>query len=257
MENCKLIIFDLDKTLLRDDKTISDFTVETLNSCRKRGILIGFATARPVRGVEMVRSFFEPDILINHNGAMFQKGDKQEVIGIKKADLIAVLARIESLYPAAEVAVETTQTLYANYDVTKRWLGERYIFCENGFEEVDFDDVVKVLIDLKGIDTSLIRENLPSSCYMDVADGDMGMIMSVKATKMGAISAICEWLEIDLADVVAFGDDNNDILMIEGCGVGIAMENAIEMVKEVADGFCLSNEADGPAKWVLENVLEG
>ena len=56
MENCKLLLFDLDGTLLRSDKTISQATLKALQRCRKKGILIGVSTSR---GEQNALSFIE------------------------------------------------------------------------------------------------------------------------------------------------------------------------------------------------------
>ena len=64
MENCRLLLFDLDGTLLRSDKTISQATLKALRECRKKGILIGVSTSR---GEQNALSFIEelqPDVLI-------------------------------------------------------------------------------------------------------------------------------------------------------------------------------------------------
>ena len=60
---------------------------------------------------------------------------------------------------------------------------------------------------------------------------------------------------ITLEDVIAFGDDYNDIEMIKHCGLGIAMGNAIPQVKKVANAITVSNDADGVAKYIEEYIL--
>jgi hydroxymethylpyrimidine pyrophosphatase-like HAD family hydrolase len=60
---------------------------------------------------------------------------------------------------------------------------------------------------------------------------------------------------ITLVETAAFGDDYNDKEMLRDCGVGIAVANAIEEVKAVADYICDSNENDGVAKWLDERIL--
>lgn len=57
-----------------------------------------------------------------------------------------------------------------------------------------------------------------------------------------------DYLDISLKDICAFGDDINDIEMIEHCGYGVAMANALDIVKEKADFVTLSNEENGVAK---------
>ena len=55
--------------------------------------------------------------------------------------------------------------------------------------------------------------------------------------------------------IIAVGDDFNDIGMLKLCGTGVAMKNAIPQVKEVADYETLSNNEDGVAKYIEENIL--
>ena len=76
-----------------------------------------------------------------------------------------------------------------------------------------------------------------------------------EATKEKAVSALSEKINIPLSKIAAFGDDFNDIGMLKLCGKGIAMENAIEQVKQVADEVCQSNENDGVARWIEKNIL--
>jgi len=253
MKKCKLIVADLDGTLLRNDKSISRFTIETLMACRNRGILVGFATARPIRGVAEIRELFEPDILINHNGAVFAHGDLQDSLGINGEQLCGLLEKILSDFPNAEIGVEADDVLYANYDVTKHWPGWSHTWT--AFAEPQFEYADKILVSLHNVDVEVLKSYLPEECYLEVADGVMGMVMSKRATKFKSIVSVCDALGISPSDVICFGDDNNDISMIEGCGVGVAMENAHVMVKEAADVVCLSNENDGVARWILDNLL--
>ena len=254
MQNCKLIVTDLDGTLLRNDKSISDFTLETLKECRSKGILIAFATARPVRGVVAIREVFEPDILINHNGAVFNHGAHQTSLGIRKEQLDKMLINILAAYPQAEIGIESNDIFYANYDVTKNWPGESYMTADANFAGLELDYADKVLISLSD-DIEMLESFLPDECYLEIADGFMGMVMSKEATKWSAISSLCNALKISPSEVICFGDDNNDISMIQGCAVGVAMENANQLVKDVADVVCLSNEDDGVARWIREFVL--
>lgn len=62
-------------------------------------------------------------------------------------------------------------------------------------------------------------------------------------------------LNISLSDIVAFGDDKNDMEMLKICGTGVAVANAISDVKGVADSVTLSNDEDGVAEWLAKNVL--
>lgn len=74
-------------------------------------------------------------------------------------------------------------------------------------------------------------------------------------SKGNAMVGLCKFLKIDLKDVVAIGDDINDVSMIKMAGLGVAMGNATEEVKKIADMVTTSNEEDGVAR-VLEKILE-
>lgn len=67
--------------------------------------------------------------------------------------------------------------------------------------------------------------------------------------------AVCEACHTDVSEIVAFGDDYADIGMLKLCGIGVAMGNAIQEVKDIADAITLSNEEDGVAayleKWII------
>ena len=59
---------------------------------------------------------------------------------------------------------------------------------------------------------------------------------------------------ISQEQIVAFGDDYNDIDMLQSCGIGVAVGNALEEVKRSADRVCGSNDEDGVAHWLSENL---
>ena len=77
----------------------------------------------------------------------------------------------------------------------------------------------------------------------------------VRLSKEKAIEAVSQNLNIPTESIVSFGDDFNDIGMLKLCGKGIAMQNAIDEVKQIANEICLSNEDDGVARWIEENLL--
>ncbi len=73
--------------------------------------------------------------------------------------------------------------------------------------------------------------------------------------KHGTIVLADHYYDIGIDSVVAFGDDINDQEMVKNSGIGVAVANAIDEVKAVADYICDSNDNDGVAKWLEKNVL--
>ena len=74
-------------------------------------------------------------------------------------------------------------------------------------------------------------------------------------TKKRAIMEVCAASGIKPTEIAAFGDDYADIGMLQFCGIGIAMGNAIDAVKETADFVIGSNDEDGIAKYLERDVL--
>ena len=76
-------------------------------------------------------------------------------------------------------------------------------------------------------------------------------------SKGNSLLEIAEYYNMEQKDIIAFGDQMNDKTMIEIAGVGIAMANAIEAIKEIADYITLSNDEDGVANYLEKFVLKG
>jgi len=76
------------------------------------------------------------------------------------------------------------------------------------------------------------------------------MVMHKDALKSKAVAALAEYWNIERREIVAFGDDMNDIDLLKWCGTGVAMGNALDEVKAAADDMCDTNDNDGIAKWL-------
>ena len=100
-----------------------------------------------------------------------------------------------------------------------------------------------------------IADSVSSCDFLPFSDIPWYKFSPGRATKENAIEYLVKNLEIPLTEIVAFGDDFNDIGMLKLCGQGIAMGNAIPQVKEIADDITLSNNEDGVAKY-LERLLK-
>ena len=86
----------------------------------------------------------------------------------------------------------------------------------------------------------------PSKNYLEVYSSDAG--------KGKTLAAFAEKLGVDIADVIAVGDSNNDFTMIEKAGLSLAVANACDALKELADQTICDN-SEHIAKYVLENYI--
>ncbi len=255
MKQIKLIASDLDCTLLRNDKSLSPYTRAVLARCREKGIFFFVATARPPRALERFIAGLSYDGAICHNGAVVTLG--KEIIweqGIPPETASATAQIILREFPGIRLSAEIGGQLYANFDVGVLWPGAAFTLTD--FSSFPNKPAEKLLI---GLDLPNAEERipalLPEGLTGQISENSIIMIQPEGVEKGKALKAVCERLGISPAETAAFGDDWNDISLLKAAGTGIAVENALPEVKAAAADICLSNEADGPARWLENNLL--
>lgn len=200
----KLLLFDLDGTLLDNDKNISERTLAALKGCRAKGVLIGVSTSRSEQNSLAFLTELKPDILISSGGALVKKGNqylyKAEMSAEETKKMIATARRICGA--DCEITIDTISNHYWNYK----------------------------------IDPKKQDKSWGDSIYTDFSD------FQKPSLKM-------------CVEIAAFGDDFADIGMLKLCGLGIAMGNAIDEVKEIADMVIGRNDKDGIAEFLEKSRL--
>jgi len=254
MQKIRMIATDLDGTLLRRDKTISEYTADVLHRLREKGIIFAVATARPARTMAEDLGFLPIDAGVFHNGAaVFAGGRRIGGWGIENGGSIvrSVLAK----RPESRICLESGEILYANFDAGEIWRGISYVPTQD-FSEADGKIADKLIIEADTIEKVRSYDAfLPEGVYSQLCEGRLALCMHREATKPGGIRLIADHFGIGMHEIAAFGDDHNDIAMLSACGAGIAVGNAIDEVKRAADHIALSNEEDGVARWIEENIL--
>lgn len=247
----KLVVSDLDGTLLRSDLSISDYTQKMIAQCRAAGIQFAFATARSERAAKPFIDAICPDIIISNGGAMVRVAGqivirKQMPVETTKGIIDMCLSLTNG---NGEITVETDVGHFWNYH--EKPLGS-YIYTD--FASFDLP-AYKVTAELESEEMAKeIIDQFPE-CETVGFRGEKWRRFAIKgADKASAICELCKHLHISLDEVVAFGDDYNDAEMLMRCGIGVAMGNAIEDVKACADYTTRTNNEDGVAYW-LEQAL--
>jgi len=255
----KMIICDLDGTLLRSDKTISPYTLDILHKCRKAGIELGIATARSQHGARIITDVFAPDVLIYDGGAMSKIGDLIIFGKAMNGDIAAKLARL-LLQKADYVAAENDEVYYYGGGPPTPYANE---LKNLGFtvEETDFavpfgSEVHKVSAFIQSSDAAEIVKYFPDVDITQYHGEILVRFAHKHAAKWQAVAATSNYFGIDIKNIAAFGDNYNDVEMLENCGIGVAMENAIYEAKAAAKYVCGSNDNDGVARFIEENILQ-
>lgn len=250
--NIKMIVTDLDGTLLREDKTISKRTIYALEKCREKGIKILYATARGnsskiLAPSELFHGF------VRLNGATAYIGDSivyNKLIPIDNVRELLIAADNAGI----NIAAEFNGIHYANFNVTKKWPWIKYYKIAN-FKELDIEAEKLYAIAETPQVIELIKKYLPKDLYLYVSRDNLAMVMQKEAMKSKAVAVIAEYWSINSSEIVAFGDDTNDLDLLQYCGASVAVANALNEVKDATNYICDTNDNDGVAKWIEENIL--
>lgn len=258
-----LIALDLDGTLLRDDKTISDKTKKVISKAKEQGHVVMIATGRPFRSSEMYYHELNLDTpIVNFNGA-FVHHPKDQNWGIHHSPLeISVAKDIVDACNSFEfynIIAEVIDDVYLHYHDEK--LLDLFSF---GDPHITTGDLRKFL---NASPTSMLihsEENQVKKIRSYLADVHAEVIEHrswgapfpvIEIIKRGLNKAVglkttSEYFDIPPSRIIAFGDEDNDLEMLEYAGCGVAMENGIDEVKNVANDVTLSNEEDGVAHYL-------
>ena len=143
---------------------------------------------------------------------------------------------------------------YSNFDVTKEWpVITNFKMTDFSSHEIDAEKLYMIL--KTPDDADFIAQYLDNEMYLTVSRDGLAQVMHKDATKSKALAAVAEHWGIEQSEITAFGDDLNDVDMIEYSGFGVAMENAVVEIKKAAKFSCSDNDADGVAEWIIKNVL--
>ena len=253
----RMILTDLDHTLLRQDGSISEKTLQVLAACRAKGIRFAIATARYWLGAERYIMQLRPDYAITTDGTLIHSGEECIYSNAFSAeDTNRIVRHILETVPGAEITAACGKTVY--------WNSLHIAESEKLYKAVYCDYSSALEVQANKIATELPEERIAmeiaekEDCKLQGYRGEKWYSFMPKGSgKTVAIRVLSERSGIRLEDTVAFGDDLNDIEMLKMCGRGVAVANAIPQAQEAADEITLSNEEDGVAEWLASHCLQG
>jgi len=252
--NIKMIVTDLDGTLLREDKTVSQRTVSALEECRAKGIKTVYATGRGGTSANIAPVALFDGAVVN-NGALAYAGDK-----LIYSKLIPI-ENVRNLLVACDnagfgISAECGGVHYVGVNAIAVWPWLQHFnhkVVDFNKHDIDVEKLYTTTDTPKVLD--IIQQHLTNDIHLFESLDGYAMIMHKEATKSSAISILAKHWNIKQKEIIAFGDDMNDIDLLEYSNIGIAMGNAIDDVKAAANEICDTNDNDGLAKWLEENVL--
>ena len=253
--NTKMILTDLDHTLLRSDGSVSEYTKQILKKCQDCGILVVIATARYWIGAERYIEEIQPDYEITTDGTLIhQRGKQIYSCTIDLKDANQIIQDLLEQNPKTEITVAAGRQVFWNrLHISESERLHKAVF--NDYSKPLSCQINKIAAELPDSETAAEIAN-KNHCRLQGYRGEnMYAFMPENSGKTQAIRELAKLLDISLNDIVSFGDDINDMEMLKICGTGVAVSNALKDVKEIADCVTLSNDEDGVADWIEKNVL--
>lgn len=265
--NEHLIVVDLDGTLLTDDKTISSLTKETLIKAKQAGHQVMIATGRPYRASQLYYqelSLTTP--IVNFNGALIHhpKNPMWQTIHTP-VDLRVVHDVVESVhkYEYDNLIAEVLDDVYLHRDdegmLQMFRMGSPNILTGD-LKNILLHDPTSLLIQADDVNTPIIRQHLHDVHAELIEHRRWGApfpiieIVRKGLSKAVGIDHIAKEMGIPRERIIAFGDEDNDLEMIDYAGIGVAMSNGIDDLKNIANEITLSNNEDGIAKFLQERL---
>ncbi|MDN3610102.1 Cof-type HAD-IIB family hydrolase [Vibrio ostreicida] len=265
----KLIALDMDGTLLTSDRSISQRTKTAIRKAREQGVKIVLASGRPPEG--MRQKLTELDIegndeyIVTYNGSLATSVGSgviihQAYIDGKRAKKVAAFAKEIGLYCHA-FSTEYGLITPKNNPYTRLESDVNQIsVSEFDFSSLeDNHPIIKAMIVGEPEKIKHLTQAIPHSLkalFTIVQSAPFFLeFLSLESNKGLGVKAIADSLNIHASEVISIGDAENDHHMIEYAGLGVAMENAMENTKAIADCITSSNDEHGVAKIIEAHVL--
>jgi Cof subfamily protein (haloacid dehalogenase superfamily) len=259
----KLVACDLDGTLIARDNRLSERVSGAVDRAVDAGVWVVAVTGRPWQWtLDLARRHrLLPAAVVSNGAALVEvESGRVESTGLADGVVLGLMERIRAKVPNVAFAVDTIDVLAHEpgfHDPT-------YLDQVGGrlgdLTDLVARDVIKLICRVEGVPAV----ELAAEIDLDVTDGvavpyhGMGEwveLLPEGVTKASGLARVCDRLGIDAKDVVAVGDQWNDIPMLEWAGTGVAMGDAPPHVLEVADRVVPSAHDDGVAV-LLDELLE-
>jgi len=276
-ENIKALALDLDGTVLAPGAVLSERTIAAVNKCVKRGLKIIIATGRAIEAAERFRmSFGAEGPMIYYNGAVVAEfpaeipGEMPQgrilrttLLDKEKAEICVDLSRETGIYCQIYLFNEKRIPLMAERDSPEREMYYKHtgILAELGelkdaLGQREFSGCVKAMFLAEPEILAELRlpleKRFGKSVYIAQTLRTFLEVMNAEVSKGQGLSFAMERLSLKREEVIAFGDEENDIPMFAGAGFSVAPSNAKDTVKAKADLVIGSNAEDGVAAFLEE-----
>lgn len=262
----KMVAIDCDETLLRSDNTVSEYTIDVLHRLQEKGIRITIATGRMYQTANPVGRALQ---LENVPMILFSGGLIQELETGRK--LFEQTVPIDAVHYIYEIAQQKGYHIQSYVDDRllchhKNWQSDRYElqtgakaeFLGDALYTLEREPNKLIAIDTKEHIDDIIAYLTPlveDSVTLVRSQDDFLEIIAKDVSKGRALEQLAHQYNITMDEIISFGNAENDISMLSKTGYAVAVENATDHVKTIADEICGHHNDDGVARWIERNLL--
>ena len=267
----KLIILDVDGTLLNSKRELTKRTVQTLRRVQQMGIRVALASGRPTYGILPIARELELGIyegyIISYNGAQVMSAKDGQILFERRIDpqtvpylekKAAKMNMTMAYYDGNEVVSTDIENPHVRDEAEMNGMTLRQ---ENNIS-LNMDDwpaeIMLVSDDEQALTSLEQHMQRHLSGVMDTIHSNPYYleIVGYQVGKSHAMSALIQKMGIQMSEVLAIGDGEADINMLQMAGTGIAMANAKDAVRRCADFTTLSNDEDGAALAIEKAIMQ-
>ena len=269
-----LIVADLDGTMLHDadafeNRFLTQQTIDAVSEVkRKTRVPFAIITARPVCAALNIIKSLNADVCAYLNGALidFDANNSSESVlasqnqsdsvvrfGFSSKRACEVCLSLLCAIPTLRIGIVMNDIRYTNFDLHTLWKSSNFIRTD--FHDIPDGIADKIIIVPRDDEKLRLESALPEDFSLHISEDVLWMLTNPLANKGHALNVICERLSVKPSRTVVFGDDIIDIDMFRAGGYGVAVSNSNPRLLTIADEVCASNNDDGVASWLQNELL--
>lgn len=267
----KLIALDIDGTLLNKEKKVTDEVFDAIQAAKEKGVKVVLSTGRPLPGVQTLLKELklndDENFVVTFNGGLVQEVTTQEVISnieMEYEDFDLIYNELSKKHNV-KIHINTPDSVVVPYEEHPKYSVHEANINNIPVVSMSYEDISSDLRFCKVMlidEPEMIEEIIPKipkefyEKYTIVRSAPFFLeFLNKKVNKGSGLQALCDKIGVDPSEVIAVGDEENDRHMIEFAGLGVAMGNARDSIKEIANHITETNENHGVAKVIHDFII--
>lgn len=271
----KLIVIDIDGTLLDSEGSISAENKLAIQKAQARDVQIVLCTGRPIRSaqylLEELNLLAEEDLIITSNGGLIQQSKTGKILHevtfnrVESLDIYQLGQKLQMPVTFIDLDYVYEPKYPTGFESVYTGVGNQR---ENSLKFVDVDtndlpdffDIHQILMSRPAEELDAVIPKIPKAYHKKYnIYRSLSFILEFlpkKVDKGSAMTIIAKRLGLERNQIMGIGDQENDLSLVQHAGIGVAMDNAIDEVKEIADYITKSNDQGGVAHAIKKFVLD-